>query len=254
MAEQSGYISAQYNPHSLKRDWGLIVYDYLRPGIRDCGESQTLGTLRHTLFGTIRAQVNSIHLPSVTCSQSPDLSPSSQVHQSLQIPKVMFEDSGMDDGSISVKQLIDEVGLDTLTLALLGDVPLHRSLNLGQNALVGHWRWLRLVWRQFARPPGFADLPDNAPPPATPDFNQIQTHVTALASAELIDLVVGGRNNLAVAYLHHSFQQLPAPADKITSKHQSFLANLALFCPFIGLELLWQHNLIMSQTDKGTFT
>ena len=65
------------------------------------------------------------------------------------------------------------------------------------------------------------------------------------------------RNNIAVAYLREMFHDLhkgscvrdieQVDRDKV----YSFLANLTLFCPFIGCELSCQYGLIKAPWTKG---
>jgi len=133
-----------------------------------------------------------------------------------------------------------EVGLDVLTLSLLADVPIHRPLHLTQNSLVGHWRWLRQVWRLMA------PLSDAA---------KLHAHMSpAEVHHDILDALTQGRNNIAIALLRQSFQEIEdAGAAKWADSHQSFLANLTLFCPFIGTELLWRQGLITAPKAEGLF-
>ncbi|WP_430473744.1 hypothetical protein ACQ0MK_17830 [Thalassospira lucentensis] len=140
--------------------------------------------------------------------------------------------------SNSALEIYREVGLDVLILSLLADVPIHRPLNLAHSSLVGHWRWLRQVWRLMA------PLSANAKP---------QAHVTAeKVHSSIADVVAQGRNNIAIALLRQSFQEIEdADAAELADSHQSFLANLTLFCPFIGTELLWRKGLITAPKAEG---
>ena len=122
------------------------------------------------------------------------------------------------------KQLYREVGLDIMTLALLADVPAHRPLHLTQHSLIGHWRWLRDVWRETQSRPKY-------------DATAFQTRDA------VSDALQNGKNNLAVAELRKMFKEVQH-APENDGLYFSFLNSLSLFCPFIGTELLWRQGRI----------
>ena len=145
--------------------------------------------------------------------------------------------------------MCQEVGLDVLTLALLADVPLHRPLLITQNSLIGHWRWLRLVWRTLADATPTSECVK--PMPVTPKST----------FATLYPPLVAGRSNVAIANLRTMFQNLTARSETQSMQNSlsespdalhSFLANLTLFCPFIGYDLLCRHGLIKAPWIKGS--
>ena len=188
------------------------IYATLSPG-------QNLATLRRALFDQVLARTAASRAPDIPSSALPD-----------QKPAKVTSDAVSDDA----EQIYREVGLDTLALALLADVPVHRPLHLTHNNLIGHWRWLRQVWRTCAYLPRVAD-------PVT--LMEMQPDVIAA--------IQQGRNNTAIALLRQSFQQLIADGNVETGTgYQTFLANLSVFCPFIGTELLWRQGLIVAPKDK----
>lgn len=204
MSHGTIYISPQYNPHSLERDWGFLVWpDYLDGFALD---TKSLASLRVWLFDKIMQ------------STVPD-------HRSRKVSQSHPATVSTDGLSHNPGQLCRDVGLDILTLALLADVPIHRPHTLTQNSLVGHWRWLREVWRHGQDRP--AILCDEA----------------ARQSTELIDALTSGKNNLAVAHLRDSFKRAQSTPED-SGAYLSFLYGLTLFCPFIATELLWRQGRI----------
>ncbi|OAZ15043.1 hypothetical protein TH15_04430 [Thalassospira profundimaris] len=111
-----------------------------------------------------------------------------------------------------------------MSLALLADVPAHRPLHLTQNSLIGHWRWLRDVWRVgSSRPNCSVTMPAQ------------QNAVT--------EALRNGKNNLAIAELRNLFKKVQQNPDN-AGLYISFLNSLSLFCPFIATELLWRQGRI----------
>ncbi|HAI31379.1 MAG TPA: hypothetical protein DCM48_17895, partial [Thalassospira sp.] len=127
MSKGTPYISPEYNPHALQRDWGFLV-----SAVR-----HELFEVMHTSLGTFRAML----CGSVLQHAAED----SKVSGAMPgYPAKVTSEGIAQEG----KQLYREVGLDIMTLALLADVPAHRPLHLTQHSLIGHWRWLRDVWRE----------------------------------------------------------------------------------------------------------
>jgi len=202
MSQDTLYISPEYNPHSLQRDWGFVVSTERSDVFEVMSESLT--TVRAALYWSVVAHL----IPENT------VSPTLRSH-----PAKVTTDGTSESG----EQLYHEIGLDILTLALLADVPVHRPLHLTQNSLIGHWRWLRDVWR-FA-----AFLP------CSPEVTHAPNAVTTALQS--------GKNNLAIAHLRDLFKKVQQkPEDP--GLYISFLATLSLFCPFIGTELLWRQGRI----------
>ena len=202
MSQDTLYISSEYNPHSLQCDWGFIVSAERRDVFEVIPDS--LATIRTALYF------------SVLKASPPDFSPppSQRDH-----PAKVKTDETVGNGA----QLYHEVGFDIMSLALLADVPAHRPLHLTQNSLIGHWRWLRDVWRVGYSRPQFT---------ATMDTRNAVT-----------EGLRNGKNNLAIAELRNLFkkvQQGPHNAEL----YISFLSSLSLFCPFIATELLWRQGRI----------
>lgn len=198
MSQDTLYISPEYNPHSLQRDWGFVV-STTRRDVFDV-RSESLTAIRAALYQSV------VELNATDFSISP-----SMFAKSATVTTDGLSENG--------EQLYDEVGLDILALSLLADVPANRPLHLTQNSLIGHWRWLRDVWRYATSRPRFAATAHNP--------NGV---TTALQN---------GKNNLAVAHLRDLFKKVQqAPDDP--ALYISFLTSLSLFCPFIATELLWR--------------
>lgn len=225
------YISSEYSPHSLKRDWGFFV-ETSRPDIFTEISTTSLATLRQTLVCSLREIASVNHIISANKEGDSKPEPSSPAKVTTDIPEA------------TANALYNEVGLDVLTLALLADVPLHRPLHISHNSLVGHWRWLRLVWRTLAK--------TETKPVAIPPIEEFQP------AQILRDALLENRNNVAIAQLRQMFHDLhegpyvgePEQIDR--DKLYSFLANLTLFCPFIGCELSCQYGLIEAPWTKGS--
>ncbi|NIZ00731.1 hypothetical protein [Thalassospira lucentensis] len=225
------YISPEYNPHSLKRDWGFFV-ETKRPDIFGAMSSTSFATLRQTLVRSLREIALAGHVISTNKEGDSKPKPSSPAKVTIDIPEA------------TANALYNEVGLDVLTLALLADVPVHRPLHISHNSLIGHWRWLRLVWRTLVqtktRPAAIHPIEEFPP-------DQI-----------LRDALLENRNNVAIAQLRQMFHDLLEGAcerdpEQIESdKLYSFLANLTLFCPFIGSELSYQYGLVEAPWTKGS--
>jgi len=213
------YISPEYNPHSLERDWGFFMraqYPEIYAGL-----ARSLDDMRLILFARI-----------ANILASTGKAENLQANTGQVAAKVTTDAIARSSAS-----LYDEVGLDTLSLVLLADVPIHRPLHLTHNSLVGQWRWLRQVWRHCT-------LLANPSRPAR-GLAMLAPH------PEIVEAIQHGRNNAAIALLRQSFQQLDSGArDKTGIHHQTFLANLTLFCPFIGTELLWRQGLITAVKDR----
>jgi hypothetical protein len=202
MSQATLYISSEYNPHSLQRDWGFIVSAERSDVFEVIPESLT--TVRASLYWSVVA-------PS-PLNLSP---PPSQPYR----PAKVTTDETVGNGA----QLYHEVGFDIMTLALLADVPAHLPLRITQSSLIGHWRWLRGVWRESANRPRFNDLQ----PPRSAVTECLQT----------------GKNNLAIAELRNLFKKVLHHPDN-AELYISFLNSLSLFCPFIATELLWRQGRI----------
>jgi len=225
MDDSSLYISPEYNPHSLMRDWGFFV-EQQRPDIY-ASMSGPLSPLRQILAASITTMAGGELVATPATS--------GKITTDFVVP--------------DARTMCQEVGLDVLTLALLADVPLHRPLQITQNALIGHWRWLRLVWRTLADAK-----------PATGCFDTIPMTPESTFAA-LYPALVAGRSNVAIARLRTMFQSLTVHSETQSMQNSlpespdalhSFLANLTLFCPFIGYDLLCRHGLMKAPWIKGS--
>ena len=207
MSHDTTYISPEYNPHSLERDWGFLVWpDYLDGFSPD---AKSLASLRVWLFDKIMQ------------STVPD-------RRSRKVSQSHPATVSADGLSHNPGQLCRDVGLDILTLSLLADVPIHRPHTLTQNSLVGHWRWLREVWRHGRD---------------RPTISETLSDETDQRATDLIDALTSGKNNLAIAQLRDCFKKVQnTPED--SGAYLSFLYGLTLFCPFIATELLWRQGRI----------
>ncbi|WP_417835476.1 hypothetical protein [Thalassospira tepidiphila] len=204
MSQATLYISSEYNPHSLQRDWGFVVSAERRDVFEVILEN--LETIRTALYC------------SVVAAASLDLSPRPSKPQPYRPAKVTTDES-VGNGA----QLYHEVGFDIMSLALLADVPAHRPLHLTQNSLIGHWRWLRDVWRIASSRPRFTEAMESR-----------NTTTEVLKT---------GKNNLAIAELRNLFKKVQQEPDN-AGLYISFLGSLSLFCPFIATELLWRQGRI----------
>ncbi|KXJ51591.1 MAG: hypothetical protein AXW12_02600 [Thalassospira sp. Nap_22] len=202
MSQGTLYISPEFNPHSLQRDWGFVV---------SAERSDVFNVMPESL-ATIRAALYC----SVVEESSLDFSPPplQRDHQAK-----VTTDETVGNGA----QLYHEVGLDIMSLALLADVPAHRPLHLTQNSLIGHWRWLRDVWRFTSSRPRFTGAIES------------RNSVT--------EVLQTGKNNLAIAELRNLFKKVQQEPDN-AGLYISFLNSLSLFCPFIATELLWRQGRI----------
>ncbi|WP_417803528.1 hypothetical protein [Thalassospira lucentensis] len=225
------YISSEYNPHSLKRDWGFFV-ETARPDVFSEISGASLATLRQILVRSLREIASAGHILSANKEDDSKPEPSSPAKVTTDIPEA------------TANALYNEVGLDVLTLALLADVPVHRPLHISHNSLIGHWRWLRLVWRTLAQ--------TEARPAAISPIEEFQP------AQILRDALLENRNNVAIAQLRQMFHDLHEgsckgePEQIDSDKLYSFLANLTLFCPFIGSELSYQYGLVEAPWTKGS--
>ncbi|MBO6806558.1 hypothetical protein [Thalassospira sp.] len=203
MSKGTPYISPEYNPHALQRDWGFLV----------SVERHELFEAMHKSLGTFRTVLcRSVVQHAAEGSEGSGAMPGH--------PANVTSEGIAQEG----KQLYREVGLDIMTLALLADVPAHRPLHLTQNSLIGHWRWLRDVWRETQSRPKY-------------DAAACQTRNA------VSDALQNGKNNLAVAELRKMFKEVQH-APENDGLYISFLNSLSLFCPFIGTELLWRQGRI----------
>ncbi|NIY75103.1 hypothetical protein HED22_05550 [Thalassospira sp. HF15] len=206
MSQDTLYISPEYNPHSLKRDWGFLVCPE-RSEIFEALMGDLTG-LRATLYRSLmrralKGQERSAPIPDHPAKVSTD---------------------GLSESS---NELCEEAGLDIVALALLADVPIHRPLHLTQSGLIGHWRWLREVWRGCALLPAHRSL-----------ALECTTHTPPVK-----DALKNSKNNLAIAELRKQFRKVQQAPDD-AELYLSFLNDLTLFCPFIGTELLWRQGRI----------
>jgi len=203
MSQGTFYISPEYNPHSLQRDWGFVVSVERRNVFAVMPESLT--TIRTALYC------------SAVAASPLDFSPPPAQHCR---PAKVATYGSLGNG----QQLYHEVGFDIMSLALLADVPAHRPLHLTQNSLIGHWRWLRDVWRVGSlRPNCSVTMPSQ------------QNAVT--------EALRNGKNNLAIAELRNLFKKMQQDPNN-PGLYISFLNSLSLFCPFIATELLWRQGRI----------
>ena len=202
MSQGTFYISPEYNPHSLQRDWGFVVSVERRNVFAVMPESLT--TIRTALYC------------SAVAASPLDFSPPPAQHCR---PAKVATYGSLGNG----QQLYHEVGFDIMSLALLADVPAHRPLHLTQNSLIGHWRWLRDVWRYCALQP--------------------QRDALCTCHGTVTTELQNGKNNLAIAELRNLFKKVQQNPDN-AGLYISFLNSLSLFCPFIATELLWRQGRI----------
>lgn len=202
MSQGTLYISPEYNPHSLQRDWGFVVSVERSDVFEVIPES--LATIRAALYCSVVAAspLDFSPPPSQPCC-----------------PAKVTTDVTVGNG----EQLCREVGFDIMSLALLADVPAHRPLHLTQNSLIGHWRWLRDVWRVGLSCP--------------------QCKATMDTRNAVTEALRKGKNNLAIAELRNLFKKVLHHPDN-PGLYISFLNSLSLFCPFIATELLWRQGRI----------
>ncbi|WP_417812030.1 hypothetical protein [Thalassospira alkalitolerans] len=220
MTDATLYMSQQYNPHSLDREWGFILAKK-RPALI---KSQDLQSARIDLAKEIvdsYVPLQSDHtLPAISGAVKAD---------------------GIDPDP---KVLIAQVGTDIVRLALLADVPLHRPIRITHNSLVGHWRWLRQVWTCFWYDTNNIALSATSTT-ATPNTltGNPPDNITGKIISDTRHHIETGRFHTAIAALHQQFQaiSLSDKASEISPARLSFLQDLTLFCPFIGTELLYRH-------------
>ncbi len=199
------YVSQNYNPHSLTREWGFVLTE-IRPAFTF--QNGDLRTARRDIAQDIQTRLPEpvTNLPQHAGIVSADI---------------------VDNDSASLHQ---QVGSDILCLTLLADVPLDRPLHVSQSSLVAHWRWLRHVWAHLSSQKVSETLKLESP--------KLQKNT----NNEVIDEIAKGRFNTAIAALRSEFKSLrisPDASCDIDSR-LSFIRNLTLFCPLIGTELLYR--------------
>ncbi|MFC4237652.1 hypothetical protein ACFOY8_20785 [Thalassospira xianhensis] len=205
MTDTPLYVSQNYNPHSLAREWGFVLAD-LRPVFTL--QNGDLRTARLDIAKDIQAR-----LPKPV--------------KSLPRRAGMVSTDSIDNDPASLQR---QVGSDILCLTLLADVPLDRPLHITQSSLIGHWRWLRQVWahlstQKVSEASGLESL----------EFQKSPKN-------DVIDEIAKGHFNTAIAALRSEFKSLRISqnASCDLDSRLSFIRNLTLFCPLIGTELLYR--------------
>lgn len=204
------YVSDQYNPHSLTREWGFVLASH-RPAFSKYGDDLRGGRL------AIACEILSL-LPA--CEEQKDFP--RQPKNAGPVSTDIIDNN--------LAKLHSQIGSDILCLTLLADVPLDRPLHITQSNLIGHWRWLRQVWTKLAT----AEQTFTFMPEAQPQSLQ------NTPKSKMVDQLAKGRFNTAIANLRCDFKSLSNNCDsaKDLELRLSFITNLTLFCPLIGSELL----------------
>lgn len=206
------YVSGQYNPHSLTREWGFVLALH-RPALSQYGDDLRAGRLAIAceILGLLPAWEEQKDFPRQPKNAGP-------------VSTDIIENN--------LAKLHSQIGSDILCLTLLADVPLDRPLHITQSSLIGHWRWLRQVWTKLA----IGEQPFTFMPEA-------QTHsLRDTPKSKIVDELEKGRFNTAIANLRSDFKSLSNNSDsaKDLELRLSFITNLTLFCPLIGSELLYR--------------
>lgn len=199
------YVSQNYNPHSLAREWGFVLAD-LRPVFTL--QNGDLRTARLDIAKDIQAR-----LPKPVTD--------------LPLHAGIVSTDSIDNDPASLHR---QVGSDILCLTLLADVPFDRPLHITQNSLIGHWRWLRQVWAHLS-----TQKVSEASGLESPEFQKSPKN-------DVIDEIAKGHFNTAIAALRSEFKSLRISqnASCDLDSRLSFIRNLTLFCPLIGTELLYR--------------
>lgn len=206
------YVSDQYNPHSLTREWGFVLASH-RPAFSQCGADLRAGriAIAREILGLL-----------------PNLEERNEFSRLPKNAGPVLTDIVDND----LTSLYSQIGSDILCLALLADVPLDRPLHITQSSLIGHWRWLRQVWSRLAiDEQAFTFMPE------------AQTHsLQDTPKSKIVDELAKGRFNTAISNLRSDFKSLSNNSDsaKNLELRLSFIKNLTLFCPLIGSELLYR--------------
>ena len=205
IADTAVYVSQNYNPHSLTREWGFVLAD-IRPAFTF--QNGDLRTARLDIAKDIQAR-----LPKHVTS--------------LPLHAGIVSTDTIDNDPASLHR---QVGSDILCLTLLADVPLDRPLHITQSSLIGHWRWLRQVWAHLS-----TQKVSEASGLESPEFQVSPKN-------DVIDEIAKGRFNTAIAALRSEFKSLPISQNASCDLdfRLSFIRNLTLFCPLIGTELLYR--------------
>lgn len=203
------YVSDQYNPHSLIREWGFVLASH-RPAFSKYGDDLRAGRLAIAceILGLLPAWEEQKDIP----RQPKNAGPVS---------------TDIIDNNLA--KIHSQIGSDILCLTLLADVPLDRPLHITQSSLIGHWRWLRQVWTKLAiGEQTFTFMPE--------------AHLRDTPKSKIVDELEKGRFNTAIANLRSDFKSLSNNSDsaKDLELRLSFITNLTLFCPLIGSELLYR--------------
>lgn len=213
MTNTSLYVSQNYNPHSLAREWGFVLAD-LRPVFTL--KNGDLRTARLNIAKDMQARL-----------------PKPVTNLPLHAGIVSIDSIENDPASLH-----QQVGSDILCLTLLADVPFDRPLHITQSSLIGHWRWLRQVWAHLS-----TQKVSEASGLESPEFQKSPKN-------DVIDEIAKGRFNTAIAALRSEFKSLPISQNASCDLdfRLSFIRNLTLFCPLIGTELLYR----LSYAPYGT--
>jgi hypothetical protein len=230
------YASPTYNPHSLNRRWGLFLSGKKHeiPAALSAG-SDRKGDISRNFRESLgfRIQNNLVQIPCLLSStNSLDLAgkPLSHRRQDNIVGPIILH-----DGITDIPTLIDEVGIDIVTLAVLSDVPLHRPRRLELEDLVSQWRWLRQVWQFFCR-----TKVDNSH-----HISSNEADLITAKSANIVREISQARYNIAIADMRAMFQGLKKAPDNCNEPDQlQFLYLMRLFCPYIGHELLYRYGLV----------
>lgn len=205
MTDTPLYVSQNYNPHSLAREWGFVLADLRPVFILKNGD---LRNARLDIAKDIQAR-----LPKPV--------------KSLRCRAGMVSTDSIDNDPASLQR---QVGSDILCLTLLADVPLDRPLHITQNSLIGHWRWLRHVWAHLS-----SQKVSDASEAESPELQESPKN-------DVIDEIAKECFNTAIAALRSEFKGLRTSqnASCDLDSRLSFIRNLTLFCPLIGTELLYR--------------
>jgi hypothetical protein len=206
------YVSDQYNPHSLIREWGFVLAVH-RPTLSQYGDDLRAGRL-------------------AIAYEILDLLPTREKQYEFSRQPKNAGPVSTDIIENNLAKLHSQIGSDILCLTLLADVPLDRPLHITQSSLIGHWRWLRQVWTKLAiGEQAFTFMPE------------AQTHsLRDTPKSKIVDELAKGHFNTAIANLRSDFKSLSNNSDaaKDLELRLSFITNLTLFCPLIGSELLYR--------------
>jgi hypothetical protein len=227
------YGSPTYNPHSLKRRWGLFLSGRnvaMAACLKKDGKTPGFRThLDHCIQNNLPTILG---LPRGTQTENGSF-------ETIKPDKNRVGPIILQDGISDLPTLIDEVGLDIVALSVLSDVPLHRPRRLELEDLVSHWRWLRQIW-QFS-----CEVEDSCATRA-----RVKIDPAIANSAGIVQNIRQSRYNIAIAEMRTLFQDIrKTPANRHCQAQLQFLRLLCLFCPYIGHELLYRYGLV-DQPDQ----